>query len=66
MVRITFQGDYTNGKMYVELAGLSTDEKPTKDLITGCPFVEVDTGYVYAFDEESVTWNKIASLGGGD
>ena len=50
-------------ELYAEFAGLSTDDKPTDGLITGCLFLEVDTGDVYAFAEgDSPTWNKIAAL----
>ena len=55
-----------NGKRYVELAGLFNDTKPTDDsYATGSLFLEVDTGDVYAYDEDSSDWGKIASLGGG-
>lgn len=48
-----------SGKDYVEMAGLSTDAKPTAGLVTGSLFLEVDTGDVYAFDETTDTWNEI-------
>lgn len=42
-----------------EFAGLSTDEKPVReDICTGSTFLEVDTGDVYFFDEESNSWLK--------
>lgn len=47
------------GKQYVEMAGLSTDNKQDGNLITGSLFLEVDTGKVYVFDEISGTWNEI-------
>ena len=47
------------GKHYIEAAGLSTDTKPSEDLVTGSLFLEVDTGKVYAYDEVSGTWNQI-------
>lgn len=51
--------------VYYEMSGLSTDTKPTKDqMVTGCLFLEVDTGDVYAYDEVGEEWHKIASLGG--
>ena len=54
------------GKKYFELAGLSTDTKPTGNLYaTGCLFLEVDTGDVFAYDEEGNEWICISSLGGG-
>ena len=52
---------------YKELAGLSTDTKPVDPIdavvvtATGSRFLEVDTGDVYAYDEEVATWHKIAS-----
>lgn len=65
MVRTTKLGEYSEGKWYSEFAGLSTDDKPDIKVATGSLFLEVDTGDVYAFDEESETWNKVAELGGG-
>ena len=54
------------GKKYFELAGLSTDTKPTGSLYaTGSLFLEVDTGDVYAYNEAGSEWNKISALGGG-
>lgn len=54
-------------KFYIEFAGLSTDSKPIQnDIITGSLFLEVDTGDVFAYDEETAggTWHKITGLGG--
>lgn len=51
---------------YVELAGLSTDTKPVDPIdavivtATGSRFLEVDTGDVYAYDEDGAAWHKIA------
>lgn len=61
MVRIIMSEWHGYGvdKNYIEAAGLSTDSKPTDDLLTGSLFLEVDTGNAYAFDEVSGTWNKI-------
>ena len=42
---------YGVGKHYIEAAGLSTDTKPSEDLVTGST--------VYAYDEVSGTWNQI-------
>lgn len=67
-VRITKTG-HADSKEYFEFAGLSTDSKPTGDrYATGSLFLEVDTGDVYAFDEDGGTgeeWLKICELGGG-
>ena len=52
---------------YLELAGLSTDTKPVDPVnammvtATGSRFLEVDTGDVYAYDEDGATWHKISS-----
>ena len=46
-------------KYLVEVACLSTDTKPTDDVVTGSLAMEVDTGDIYAFDEVSEDWNKI-------
>ena len=58
----------TDEGMYYEYAGLSTDDKPViAGQLTGSLFLEVDTGDVYAYDEEGDTgseWVKIAELGG--
>ena len=43
---------------YKEFAGLSTDEKPTEHVATGSVFLEVDTGDVYMYDEDS-DWTKV-------
>ena len=51
---------------YLELAGLSTDTKPVDPMnamvvtATGSRFLEVDTGDVYAYDENGATWHKIS------
>lgn len=44
------------GNRYVELAGLSTDSKPTEGILTGSIFVEVDTGKVFLFNRAAGTW----------
>ena len=67
MVRIIEERAFTPEKRYIEAAGLSTDDKPITDVITGSLFLEVDTGDVYARDEDGAAgseWLKIAALGG--
>lgn len=51
-------------RAYVELAGLSTDTKPTDGLATGSIFTEVDTGTVFFFNEASETWVEQFSFQG--
>ena len=59
MIRNIIEMTIEDDKLYIEAAGLSTDTKPTDDLITGSLFMEADTGKVYVFDEISGTWNEI-------
>ena len=56
MVRALIQQKVLPGIWYCEFAGLSIDEKPDENLLTGSKFQEVDTGIIYLFDEESATW----------
>ena len=53
-----------DGFMYVEYAGTHDDTKPVYDgLATGSLFIEVDTGDVYFYNEDSSSWVK---AGGSD
>lgn len=66
MVRILEERTFRGKLRYIEAAGLSTDSKPTQNVVTGSLFLETDTGDVYAYSEgESPAWNQIAALGGG-
>ena len=69
MLRNLVERTYSAGKVYAEIAGLSTDAKPDtingKDLVTGSLFLEVDTMTLYGYDEVNLTWGNGASLGGG-
>ena len=49
---------------YVEIAGLSTESKPTKDIAMGSLFHEVDTETIYAFNATSGNWVGQIELGG--
>lgn len=42
---------------YVELEGVSDDDKPTEDIGVNSKFHELDTGDTYYFD--GTTWSKI-------
>lgn len=65
MIRTNYAHDVVIGECkYYELAGLSTDTKPTEKISTGSLFLEVDTGDVFAFDEASSEWKKVCALGG--
>lgn len=63
MIRVTKELQTDGSVKYCEFAGLSTDEKPTEKVATGSLFLEVDTGAIFAFDEEGEEWNSIS---GGD
>lgn len=56
MVRITNETTYPANKRYIEAWGLSTDSKPTTGIVTGSVFVEVNTGKVFLFNEDSSAW----------
>ena len=56
MIRKLVDRYFNEDDKYSEMFGLSSDDKPTKGLITGSRFTEVDTGIVYLFDEESGIW----------
>ena len=64
MTRITSAGTIKDGKQYLELAGLSTDSKPTEGVLTGSVYIEVDTGKPYFFDEESESWMEAGGENG--
>lgn len=38
--------------------GLSTDTKPTDNVVNGSVFIEMDTSTLYFFDQENVEWRK--------
>lgn len=44
-------------KNLVEIACLSTDAKPSENIVSGSLALEVDTGSVFAFDGSS--WHQI-------
>ena len=67
MIRITKQEPVVAGSFgyKYEINGKSTDTKPTyDDMVTGSLFFEVDTGDVYAYEEEEPAWTKVCALGG--
>ena len=43
------------GNQHIEAYGLSTDEKPM-DMPNASPFMEMDTGKIFLFDEENAAW----------
>lgn len=66
MVRTIGIGISYEGKVLKTLIGLSTDEKETAGLMNGSQFIEMDTGDVYYFDEESAQWILPGETDGGE
>lgn len=64
MIRILVDRMYSPELHYIEAAGLSTDTKPTANVVTGSLFAEVDTQTVLIFDEEASDWETFVSFGG--
>lgn len=58
MLRITDEKIMSGGKRLIEVYGLSTDDKPTTDVMQGSVFIEIDTSYAYFFNEASSEWVK--------
>ena len=50
------------GNALVEIACLSTDEKPTGAFLSGSTCTEVDTGKVFFYDREGEDWVEQFSL----
>lgn len=59
MIRKIVDRKFSEELRYVEICGLSTDEKPIEAYVTGSVFIEVDTGNAYFFDEVGQEWNKV-------
>lgn len=56
---------YSQGKVLIEAACLSTDTKPTTGVANGSKCIEMDTGKKYMFNEEDSEWEELPSSGGG-
>ena len=50
---------------YYEIAGDSTETKPTANVADGSIFTETDTGDVYIYNAKGAEWNKMFGLSGG-
>lgn len=54
---------YELNKELVELRGLSTDNKPTelngKPIANGSQFIEINTGKVFLYNEQSEEWTEV-------
>ena len=42
-----------------EVLCLSTDTKPTETIANGSELLEMDTGKVFVFDRQNMTWIKL-------
>ena len=51
-------------RKYAEYAGLSSESKPTENLVTGSLFHEVDTAIIYAFNATAGEWVGQLDMGG--
>lgn len=47
---------------YIEGFCVNGDTKPTERIATGSNIIEVDTGDVYFYDEETSTWDLMLNL----
>ena len=56
MVRNIIEQHFAEGKHYIESYGLSTDSKPSTNIVMGSKFTECDTGKVYLFNEATSSW----------
>lgn len=45
------------GSVYHDVRCLSTDDKPTDDIVNGSTLIEIDTGDKYLFDADANEWN---------
>jgi len=50
-------GELPKGSRMIEMSCLSSDTKPTQNLVQGSLALEADTGTVYVFDGSA--WNEI-------
>lgn len=65
MITILAKAASVDGRSIMDLAGLSTDTKPTGKL-NGSSFTEIDTGDKYYYDEENGEWILPGSVEEGD
>lgn len=63
MITLNRYGDRCN-RVYLELYGLSTDEKPIEKFGTtyignASTYLEMDTGKIFIYDEENHRWYEM-------
>ena len=63
-MRVIFDQTYSGDKHYQQIAGPSTESKPTSGLVTGSLYLEVDTMKLYAFNEaNNGSWGDGVKIG---
>lgn len=60
-MRTLVESKFVDGKKYVEIYGTSSESKPTDGIVTGSVFVEVNTGKVFLFNEDSSSWVEVGA-----
>ncbi len=58
MITIYRESGIVDGKGELEYRGLSTDTKPTENVVNGSVFIEMDTKKIYMFDAEGTEWKE--------
>ena len=61
MVRIIEQRIVEGDKVYIYATGLSTDSKPSGNLINGSIYLAVNTAKVYLYNEAAATWVEVGA-----
>ena len=65
MLTYTKEDTFTTSTKYVDGVCLSTDTKPTAGIANCSVLIEMNTGKIYMFNEESGEWEEVANGGGG-
>ena len=65
MFSVIKSSQYTNDTVLIQGACVALDTKPTSGIANGSMCIEIDTGKIYAFDEESGDWIEQPGAGGG-
>ena len=60
-MRIVTETPFEGNKKYCEIYGLSTESKPTDNLIMGSVFIEVNTGKAFLFNETAGSWVEVGA-----
>ncbi|MBP5461878.1 MAG: hypothetical protein J6Y20_07125 [Lachnospiraceae bacterium] len=58
MVTPTSFSQPTTAGPVCQYAGISTDTKPTTNVLNGSMFIEMDTSKIYFFDQQNKLWRE--------